>query len=72
MQELRLAIEEMSCQNCVRHVTTALNQIHGVQPRQVTIGGAELLYDPAQTSPQAIVSVLAESGYPAQPTVAPL
>lgn len=69
METLNLAIESMSCQACVRQVTKALQKVQGVTVKQVNVGSATVEIDPAVTPPQAVISVLADAGFPAQPTV---
>lgn len=69
MKTTTLAIEEMSCAACVRHVTEALQRVDGAVVSDVRVGSATVCYDPSKTSPQAMISVLAGAGYPAQPTV---
>jgi copper chaperone len=71
METLNLAIEEMSCGSCIRHVSQALQQVAGTVVDEVGIGWATVRFDPQKTTPQALVSVLADAGYPAQPTSEP-
>lgn len=71
METITLAVEEMSCSTCVRHVTEALQRVDGAMVGDVKVGSATVCYDPNKTSPQALVAVLADAGFPAQPTVAP-
>jgi copper chaperone CopZ len=71
MQNASFAIEEMSCSMCVRHVTEALQHVDGVAVDEVKVGSARVRFDPQKTSPQAMAAVLADAGYPAQPSAAP-
>lgn len=61
----RFRIEGMSCGGCVRHVDTALRALPGVTVQQVDVGSAEVAWDAAQSSADAIVAALAAAGYQA-------
>lgn len=63
-------IEGMSCQNCVRHVTRALNSVEGLSVRGVNIGSASVEFDPAEVSEEQILAALRDAGYPASATAA--
>ncbi|HEU4631607.1 MAG TPA: cation transporter [Gemmatimonadaceae bacterium] len=65
MERLRLDIGGMSCQHCVAAVTKALRDLPGVAVDRVEIGRAEVAYDPARTSPQAIADAVNDEGYEA-------
>jgi copper chaperone len=65
MERLRLAIDGMSCDHCVRAVRGALEGVPGTRVERVAIGEAELTYDPARTSPQALVDAVNDEGYEA-------
>lgn len=67
MEKLSLAIEGMSCGNCVRHVRQALEELDGVQVDSVEIGSAAVHYDPAAQTPQRIVEAVEEAGYTGRP-----
>jgi copper chaperone CopZ len=43
----KLEIEGMTCGGCVRHVPTALVAMEGVEVSDISIGEAEIAYDPA-------------------------
>ncbi|MHB8900809.1 MAG: heavy-metal-associated domain-containing protein, partial [Thermoguttaceae bacterium] len=62
----RFAIEGMSCGGCVRGVTAALQRLPGVDVREVSIGSAQVSFDPSKISPAAIAEALIEAGYPAR------
>ena len=66
MQRASFAIADMSCGACVSGVTAVLNRLGGVRVEQVSIGSAEVTFDPAQTSPIAIAEALSAAGYPAR------
>jgi copper chaperone CopZ len=47
-QTVALEIDGMSCQMCVKHVTSALQDLEGVHVRNVSVGSAEVEVDPSQ------------------------
>ena len=63
MKTLHLTIEGMTCQHCVRAVDTRLRATAGVEVEHVAIGSADLRYDPAQTSEDALLEAIADEGY---------
>jgi copper chaperone CopZ len=65
-QTRTLDIEGMSCAMCVRHVAKALTDIPGVEARNVTIGSAEVEFDPAITPEDRILDAVRLAGYPAR------
>jgi copper chaperone CopZ len=65
-QTRTLEIEGMSCAMCVRHVTKALIELPGVEARNVTIGSADVEYDPAITPEDHILDAVRLAGYPAR------
>ena len=65
MERLRLEIDGMTCDHCVRAVTTALRALPGVQVEEVAIGRATVDYDPARTTPEQVVEAVADEGYEA-------
>ncbi len=70
MQSLTLAISGMSCGHCLNAVRNALVGAQGVALRSVQMGRAELEFDPAVTSADAIRAVVADAGYDAVATPA--
>jgi len=66
MQKSKFAIEGMSCDACVRGVTSVLNKLDGVAVERVSMGSAEVSFEPAKTSPSDIADVLTDAGYPAR------
>lgn len=60
-----LKITGMTCQNCVRHVTQALEAVPGVSSAKVNLeaGTAEI----EGGEPQALVAAVEEEGYQVQP-----
>ena len=65
MERLRLEIDGMSCDHCVRAVTTALRALPGVLVEEVAIGRATVDYDPARTAPEQVMEAVADEGYEA-------
>ena len=61
----RFRIGGMSCGGCVRRVEAALGAIPGVTVQHVEVGSAQVAWDAAQTSADAIVAALAAAGYQA-------
>ena len=72
MQPLTLHIEGMSCGHCLNAVNQALANQAGITVGSVTIGRADLQYDPAVIGPEAVAALVTKAGYPAtvQSTVA--
>jgi copper chaperone len=65
MQSLKLKIEGMSCEHCVRAVKGRLTATPGVAVDEVEIGSARLRYDPTKTSIDEIEEAIADEGYTA-------
>ncbi|MGE0354234.1 MAG: heavy-metal-associated domain-containing protein [Gemmatimonadales bacterium] len=65
MQNITLHIEGMSCGHCLNAVNQALNSIPGVKPRSVQMGRAEVEFDPATASADAITEAVTRAGYKA-------
>ena len=67
MKELKLTIEGMSCEHCVRAVKSRLTATPGVTVEDVAVGSATLQYDPSKTNLEHIEEVIADEGYTAFP-----
>lgn len=67
--ESTLAVEGMTCQHCVRHVTAALKEVPGVTEVRVSLedGRAVVSHAPGVALPKLIEAV-AEAGYSARGT----
>jgi copper chaperone CopZ len=65
MEPLKLTIEGMSCEHCVRAVKSRLTKTDGVTVDDVEIGSATLHYDPSRTNVDAIEEAIADEGYTA-------
>jgi copper chaperone CopZ len=64
MKTLSLDIQGMSCDNCVKHVRSALTGLPDVTVQDVRIGGARVLYDGKSETRMAIVAAVTDEGYP--------
>lgn len=53
----------MSCAHCVHAVTSALADLPGVTVTGVSIGSAEVSYDPARVTPEQIGAAVRDAGY---------
>ncbi|MEW6750370.1 MAG: heavy metal-associated domain-containing protein [Candidatus Latescibacterota bacterium] len=63
---IRVTIEGMSCQNCVRHVREALSRLPGVTRVQVSLERGEAEVEASgEVSDEAIRKALDEEGYQA-------
>ena len=65
MKELKLTIEGMSCEHCVRAVKNRLTATPGVTVEDVEVGSATLQYDPVKTNVEQIEEAIADEGYTA-------
>ena len=67
MSKIELQVSNMSCGNCVKHVTHALQAINGVQKVEVDLAKGLAVVEgdlPADLSP--LIAALEEEGYPAK------
>ena len=65
MESLKLTIEGMSCEHCVRAVRNRLTATPGVTVDEVAIGSATVRYDPSKTNVDEIEDIIADDGYTA-------
>jgi copper chaperone CopZ len=63
MERPALELDGMGCGGCVTNVKRALGEVPGVSVEDVTIGKAEVRYDPQKTSPRAIAEAMEQAGY---------
>ena len=63
---IKLSIEGMHCGACERRVTTALAGVDGVRIESVKVGSAEVKFDAAKTSAEAITAAVERIGFTAQ------
>ena len=66
MKTLTLSIEGMHCGGCVNRVTNVLKKLDSVEIRRVEVGSAEVAYDEAKTTAQAIADSISGIGFPAR------
>lgn len=64
MEHLKLAIRGMTCEHCARAVRQALSAA-GAAKADVSVGAAEVDYDPARVTPQDLMRAIEEEGYAA-------
>jgi copper chaperone len=62
---LRLWIEGMHCDGCVRRVTAALQGVDGVNVDSVQIGSAQMTFSPKHASIDEIVAAVNRIGFSA-------
>jgi copper chaperone CopZ len=62
---VKLSIEGMHCEGCVRRVTNALAAVDGVAVGWVEVGSAMVSMDPARVSPQQIAAAVDRIGFTA-------
>ena len=60
---LHLDIAGMSCAHCVVAVKKELSRLDGVSVKEVVLDSADLTYDDAKTSPEAITKAVQDAGY---------
>jgi copper chaperone len=65
-ENLKLSIEGMHCDGCVRRVTVALAGVGGVEVGSVDVGSAEVTFDPEQLNPGEIASAVNRIGFAAR------
>jgi copper chaperone CopZ len=65
MEQLKLTIEGMTCEHCVRAVRGRLEKTDGVKVGEVHVGSATLEYDPQRTNVEHIEEAIADEGYTA-------
>ena len=63
-REYRAAIDGMHCEACVRRVTKALGDLHGVRVLSVEVGSARVLAAPE--SEQALREAVSKAGFALQ------
>lgn len=63
MERVKLTIDGMTCDHCVRGVTAALNGVPGVKVERVEIGSAVVAYDRATVDDAVIKNAIADEGY---------
>jgi len=64
-ESLKLSIDGMHCESCVRRVTGALNQVKGVHLNSVEVGSAQMIFDSQEATPESIVAAVNNIGFSA-------
>lgn len=62
MREVRLRIENMHCDSCVRRVSQALAGVPGVRVGEVRVGGARV-EAPEEMPASALLGAVEKAGY---------
>jgi copper chaperone len=65
MEKATIKVDGMSCEHCVKAVTEAAGELPGVGGVKVSLeaGTAEVGYDPAKVSLDAIKAAIEDQGY---------
>lgn len=58
---MKLQIEGMHCQACVRRVQNAITSVEGAQAKDVEIGSASVSVDPSRE--QQVIDAIRKAGY---------
>lgn len=66
MSEIKLAVSGMTCGSCVKHVTSALKQLDGVEDVSVDLATGKVMVTRATDKADDLIAALIEEGYPAQ------
>ena len=64
-EDLKLSIEGMHCDGCVRRVTVALAGVAGVEVGSVEVGSAKVTFDPGQWDAGEIAGAVDRIGFAA-------
>jgi copper chaperone CopZ len=67
LDTIRLTIEGMTCDHCVRAVRSRLEETPGVEVERVEVGSAVIRLDPTATNIEAVEDAIADEGYTAYP-----
>lgn len=67
MATIKLNVAGMTCGGCVKSVTRVLEALDGVETAQVDLASAsaEVAYDPAKVSTDALLEAVEDAGYDA-------
>lgn len=65
MSTIELQVRDMTCANCVRHVSEALEQQPGVERALVDLETGRAMVT-GDADPDRLIAVLDEAGYPAE------
>lgn len=69
VEDTILEVEGMTCPSCIRHVTSALEEVDGVGAVDVKLrdGLVVVKHDAAQAPVEELVDALADAGYTSRP-----
>jgi Cu+-exporting ATPase len=59
-------VEKMSCQNCAKHVTKAVQSVDPGAQVHVELATGKVTVTPSPADPAAIARAIGEAGYPAK------
>jgi Cu+-exporting ATPase len=59
-------VEKMSCQNCVKHVTKAVQGVQAGAQVQVELSTGKVTVTPSPADPAAVAKAIQDAGYPAK------
>ena len=62
-KHLHLVIDGMTCGHCMTAVSSALTTLPGVEVEGVTIGSADVAFDPDRVSVAQLLDVVNDEGY---------
>lgn len=65
MSKTELQVREMTCGNCVKHVSEALESQPGVERALVDLGSGRAVVE-GDADPDRLIAALEEEGYPAE------
>jgi copper chaperone CopZ len=68
VKEYQLRVTGMTCGNCVRHVTAALQGVAGVVSARVRLPGEAWVEAGPDVAPEALVAAVRQAGYDAAAT----
>ena len=59
-------VTEMSCGNCVKHVTKAIKTMEPAAEVQVDLATSKVDVTPSPENPEALAKAITDAGYPAK------
>jgi len=62
---VKLKIDGMHCDGCVRRVTNALASVAGTRVESVAVGSATVTLDPAHATPEQVAAAVDQIGFTA-------
>jgi len=68
MENTLIKVGGMSCQGCVKNITTVLTALEGVASAEVSLEAAEakVSFDPARVSREALKGAIEDAGFDAE------